>query len=291
VWEHRIQQAKPVHSQLVNEATLGFHILAEVDAGTIKNQAGLVNWFNRSLAKLQGLVEQKVVDSVMGDLLRTQMLKDHDGQYEITEIGKISSRWYYKPEDVFHWHTALRFIEHGQLWHNDDALAWAIAGAPSYNTDYIQRAQAKQVDEYMKRLQLVVPFEAQMALPADMATYLSGKTVQQQKISGFKYDLSRVFQAIRQIAKASGIERPDGYWHILETRFRYGTTADSAKLLSIEEVGVMNIRKLVKAGIETLDDFIDVDRRHEVAQILGHKKLENALASARKIIRSQYGVE
>ncbi|NUZ11952.1 DEAD/DEAH box helicase [Pseudoalteromonas sp. McH1-7] len=291
VWEHRIQQAKPVHSQLVNEATLGFHILAEVDAGTIHNQLDLVNWFDRSLAKLQGLVEQKVVESVLGDLLRTQMLKGHDEQYEITEIGKVSSRWYYKPEDVFHWHTALRFVDHAQIWDNDDALAWAIAGAPSYNTDYIQRSQAKLVDEYMKRLQRVVPFASEMALPADMATYLSGKTVQYQKINSFKYDLSRVFQALRQIAKACAISRPDGYWHMLETRFRYGTTADSAKLLCVEEVGVMNIRKLVKAGIVSLDDFIDVERRSEVTRILGHKKLETALASARKIIRSQYGVE
>ncbi|MDK1290135.1 hypothetical protein [Pseudoalteromonas umbrosa] len=286
-WQSRIQELREVDSQLVDESTLGFHILAEVDSGAITKREDVQKWFSRSLAFVQGKVEQSVVDKVLRDLLMTRMLLETGGRLLITDIGRVSAVWYYKPEDVFHWWRALQDVADNDLWENDLAMSYAVGGAPSYNLDYIPKAQAKQVEGYEKELLKQLRSVRATALTADLYDHISGKVIPATRLSGFKYDSSRIFQAMRQIAKACDWERPEGYWHLLETRFKNGTTQSVAELIEVEGLGVMLIRKLSNFGIKSLSDLIAKDKRHKVERILG-KKYDTALASAKQLLRKQY---
>lgn len=287
VWQGRIQEARDVDSQLVDESTLGFHILAEVDSGVITTRDDVETWFKRSLAFVQGKVNQAIVDKVLRDLLMTKMLLETGGRLLITDIGRVSAVWYYKPEDVFHWWRGLQDVADNDLWNNDFALTYVVAGAPSYNLDYIPKAQVKQVAEYEKELAKTVKGVRATALAADVHDHINGKVVPATRLSAFKFDSSRIFQAVRQIAKACDWDRPEGYWHLLETRYRNGTSKSVAELTEVEGLGVMLVRKLANFGIKSLADLVSKDKKHKVERILG-KKYDVAMASAKQILRKRY---
>jgi len=289
VWEEHVKRANPVDSRLVEESTLGFHLLAEVDSGAITTREDVTNWFKRSLAFIQGKVQQNVVEKVLRDLLVSQMMFETAGRLMITDIGRISAVWYYRPEDVYCWWKNLEQIADNNLWENDYAMTWAICSAPSYNLDYVPKYQAKQVEEYMKELNKLIPNARPQLLPADMYEQMQGKVIPHTRVASFKYDSSRIFQALRQISKACDWERPDGWWHMLETRYRQGATQELAELCEVDGLGVMLVRKLSRFGIKSLKDLIDKSKRHKIERILG-KKTEVALASARQLIRTRFTV-
>lgn len=287
VWEDRVQSPNPVHSRLVDESTLGFHLLAEVDSGAITCREDVTEWFSRSLARVQGLVNDAVVEKVLGDLLRTQMLYETGNRLMITDLGRISAVWYYRPEDIFVWYKGLEWVADHGLWDNDSAMAWAIGSAPSYNLEYVPKNQADQVKDYMDVLNKHVPFAIPMALPADLYDQLQGKPVPHTRLAAFKYDSSRIFQALRQIAKACEWERPQGYWHLLETRYKHGASQEAAELTELEGLGVMLVRKLSRFGIKSVEALLDKANRHKVERLLG-KKADTVLASARQYLRVRY---
>lgn len=287
LWEERVQTPKPVHSQLVDESTLGFHLLAEVDAGEITTRDDVMVWFKRSLAAIQGLIEESVVRRVMGDLLKTQMLYETGGRLLITDIGRISAVWYYRPEDIFSWWKAFEWVNDRDLWDNDAAVAWAAGAAPNYNMQYIPKPQAEQVEAYMAELNKVVPHAMPLALPADLYDQMSGKQVPYARLAAFRHDSSRIFQALRQIDKACEFNRPEGYWHLLETRFQNGATRETAELTELDGLGVMLARKLSRFGIKSVADLLEKEHRHKVERILG-RKTNTILASARQFLRTRY---
>lgn len=288
-WQGRVQEARDVDSQLVDESTLGFHLLAEVDSGVITTRDDVEKWFKRSLAFVQGKVDQSVIDKVLRDLLVTKMLLETGGRLLITDIGRVSAVWYYKPEDVFHWWRSLQDVADNDLWENDYAMTHMVAGAPSYNLDYIPKAQVKQVAEYEKELTSKISGVRATALAADIFDYINGKVVPVTRLSAFRYDSSRIFQAVRQIAKACDWERPEGYWHLLETRYKNGTSQAIAELTNVEGLGVMLVRKLSNFGIKSLAALVAKENKHKVERILG-RKYEAAMASAKQILRKQYEV-
>lgn len=289
LWEERVQTPKPVHSQLVDESTLGFHLLAEVDAGEITTRDDVMTWFKRSLAAIQGLIKEAVVERVLGDLLKTQMLYETAGRLMITDIGRISAVWYYRPEDIFSWWKSFEWIADRNLWDSDAALAWAVGSAPNYNLDYIPKNQTEQVENYMAELNKVVPHAVPSPLPADLHDQLAGRQVPYARLAAFRHDSSRIFQALRQIAKACGWERPEGYWHLLETRMRHGATQETAELTELAGLGVMLVRKLSRFGIRNVEQLLDKANRHKVERILG-RKTNTVLASARQHLRTRYQV-
>ncbi|MCP4528573.1 MAG: hypothetical protein GY833_22065 [Aestuariibacter sp.] len=286
-WQERIQEARNVDSQLVDESTLGFHILAEVDSGVITTRADVETWFKRSLAFVQGKVNQEIVDKVLRDLLVTKMLLETGGRLLITDIGRVSAVWYYKPEDVFHWWRGLQDVADNDLWENDYVMTHVVAGAPSYNLDYIPKGQAKQVEAYEAELTKKLRGVRATALAADIYDHINGKVVPATRLSAFKYDSSRIFQAVRQIAKACDWERPEGYWHLLETRYKNGTSQSVAELTEVEGLGVMLVRKLANFGIKSMADLVSKENKHKVERILG-RKYDAAMASAKQILRKRY---
>ncbi|TMP46299.1 hypothetical protein CWB96_00260 [Pseudoalteromonas citrea] len=288
-WQERVNSPKPVKSNLMKEANLSFHLLAEIGAGTITNTEDITQWFDRSLAKIQVSVDETTITKVFDDLKKSQMIVvSENGSYKISKLGGVSVKWYYRPEDIFFWSCALQTIEQLNLWDNDDVLAWGLAGAPSYNLDYIPKNQVKLVDEYAERLRGHIPFALGLGLPADIAEHIRGKAIPYQRLAAFKHDLSRVFQALREVAEAHNIKRPKGFWHLLETRFKEGVASAAVELMNVEGMGVVALRKLARQGITSLEHFIDYDNESSVFDVMGHKKAPISLVSAKSLVRAKH---
>lgn len=286
-WEDDVKRANPVDSKLVDASTLGFHLLAEVDSGAIEKRDDVMAWFTRSLAYIQGRVEKSVVERVLRDLLATRMLIETGNRLFITDIGRISAVWYYYPEDVYSWWKGLEAVAEKDLWDNDHAMTWAICSAPSYNLDYIPQPQAEQVAEYMEEVEKYFPLARPMLLPSDIYAQINGKVIPHTRVAAFKYDISRIFQALNQIAKACEWDRPDGYWSMLKARYQHGATQSMAELIEVDGLGVQLVTKLGRFGIKSLAELISKEKRHKVERILG-KKTEVALASARQLLRTRF---
>jgi replicative superfamily II helicase len=93
-----------IESTLTDANLLMFHVLSYIYDGTITNAEEFFNWYQKTLASLQGLpLTEEKCNSVLENLRQRSMIVLKEGKYQTTKLGEITAKMYMSPLDVSDW--------------------------------------------------------------------------------------------------------------------------------------------------------------------------------------------
>lgn len=136
---------QPIVSRITDISALAFHMVSEISEGAVKTPQQAINWYVRSLAHHQGILEktgaewdspEELVKDVLQKLTECRAVTtDVAGTLYATPIGKVASWFYFSPFDVADWAGNFRRVLKTRN-PSDHELAWAIANTFSNRQDY-----------------------------------------------------------------------------------------------------------------------------------------------------------
>jgi hypothetical protein len=113
-----------VRSVFSDVEEVSFHILPEIQTGSVTDIRSANEWFSRSLFFRQnGAID---LGAVIGRLHEMGMINMVSGPIGITKMGAISSEMYFHPSDVFSWKENFDALFGMGMEHETAAIAWAI---------------------------------------------------------------------------------------------------------------------------------------------------------------------
>lgn len=288
-WSYKIKNPRNVTSTLLNKGVLGFHVLAEIKTGNVYDMKTLTDWFNRTLAKIQGVFPEELFLDTLRSLEKWGMVVVSEiGHYKITPLGRISAELYYLPQDIFHWSITFGKIHQNELWDNDLAIAYSLGSVPSWQLGYIPKDSEERVRRFTQEV-LALPgfdnaYSSSVAADAydlivEFDTRISMRSVQ--------YDAPRICQALSWIDKVKGWKQ-EKFWNTLQLRIKYGARAEIASLCGIPGIGVARARKLFTSGIKEASDLLLPENDRKVYAALGKaaaSKVKSFVAALEKTSR------
>jgi len=286
-WEHIVNNPRTIGSALLDEGVLGFHILAEVKIGVIKDFDSLKVWFERSLAFLQEQWDVTLIQKVLDDLVKWKMLHMTPAdKYVITELGRVSASLYYRPQDIHHWNVEFSKVHTRGLWDNDLALSWALGSIPSQEYGYIPKEAQDRVLEYSHALSFLNLGTSDSVRCCDLYDLLTGNEMR-FSVRDFRYDAERICEALTWIDKVSRWDKEE-VWKQLPLRLKYGIGRELLELCAVQGIGRVKARKLYAQGVLDLDYFTE-ENKTIMTKILGAVEANNLIEGSRvlkRLIRS-----
>lgn len=117
-----------VESSMHEADVLAFHLLPEICNETVIDEDTANGWFERSFANFQGM--KPSVGKAFEVLLACEAVKWDGPKLRATQSGKIASRLYLHPADVWAWRGNFDTIFEQGIEDEDAALAWALGTVP-----------------------------------------------------------------------------------------------------------------------------------------------------------------
>ena len=158
IQKNRLLTPQNINSQLLNYIgneenphykTLAFHLVSEIHHGEIKTIDDIHAWYDRSLAKFQSFdLDDSIVDKTVELLSLVSAIKEKDGKYEATTIGKVSSLLYYSPFDTADLRRNFKFLFTRKLQNSDLAISMALGNVDSIRMGYVTKSEKEEMETY-----------------------------------------------------------------------------------------------------------------------------------------------
>jgi replicative superfamily II helicase len=271
-WANIVANCPQIRSQMLHEDILGFHICAELGQKPMSIYQ-VKEWYARSLAKLQGMnLEDDFIEQIMKELVRIGCVEfDHAwNNYKLTALGRVSAWLYYDPWTVAGWYENFKRyiapedgvpIEAMESQGLDEALAICLANVPAYEMNYVPKDFEYAVGRLAQKWGHYFPqFRAgcgtmMLAISSmlEKGTVPSGLNIFYRQVS---FDMMRIVQALKLIDNMTGKWGRQEWFEVLGLRVRYGVPEKMIELVKIKGIGGVRAKKLYKAGIKNIADFV-----------------------------------
>jgi replicative superfamily II helicase len=248
-------KVEPVKSQIDNVDVLGFHLVSEIEEGSVSNLKEGVDWTKTTLAYKQHIFGndeqcQTIVKATIEKLIECNAIKDHEGKLKTTPIGKVSSWYYYSPFDVSYWAGNFNTLLKNPTISNEE-IAWALANRHTTFSDYpIRGILLKKVALALEDRQLRYPDGVAKHI---MAIYCMLSNIEEINpdlitlMSYYRGDLDRIMSAIIMLRKIGnyfkGNPGEDCLYEVPD-RLRYGVPPALIELVQLPMVGKVRARDL-----------------------------------------------
>lgn len=127
----------PIVSVMDDISNVSFHVLPEVVTQRVNDEASFRMWYERTLSFSQG--RDIAWQDVLNNLIENQCVCFFNERVVASELGKVSSKFYFRPERIKSLQDNLgEIVSDGNLL-NSHALSWCFA---------FDSVQASQIDEY-----------------------------------------------------------------------------------------------------------------------------------------------
>jgi len=242
---------------------LCFHIIAEVLGGYITEETSLLKWYERTLARYQG-VELSLDDAklLLDTLEKIKMVKKTElGTYQCTGLGKVSAYLYYSPFDIYGWYKNFLRLKIDNIELNDVTLGWALANIDSFDIGYVPQPAQMDAERYRDKLRNYgLDTKNQIHICAAAHHLLAGTENFPAPLLPFKRmiqaDYGRINQALSMI---DNLYARFGYketWEQLSWQIRYGIGKHLIELVKLPQIGAKRANSLYDNGIKTKEDFL-----------------------------------
>ena len=294
----RLSTPKNIESQLLSYVgqeedprykTLAFHLVSEIHYGQIKTIKDVHDWYGKSLAYFQYEdLDDSIVDKTIDLLTRVGAIKEVDGNYEATSVGKVSSIMYYSPFDVADLRRNFRILFSKGLDQSDFALSLALGNVDTIRAGFVTRAEKDEMGDFASKVYEAHGSEfPESAIKGAYAYYclLNGSQLGPFAAfaRGLQMDAERLISVLNMLDSMAAKWNRRDYFNAAHLRIMYGVRPELIELCKIPNIGKVRAEKLYAAGFRRPPDLFK--NPHLVKRLLNMKdeKIQEIMNSIKSI--------
>lgn len=300
--EDRLSSPRDIESQLLSYSgksedphykTLAFHLVSEIHHGHISTLEDIHHWYGKSLAYFQyNDLEDSIVDKTMDLLMRVGAVKQVDGKYEVTSVGKVSSMMYYSPFDVADLRRNFKFLFGNGLHSNDLALSLALGNVDSLRMGFVSRAEKDEIEDFSANVQKAFGSGYLDSTIKGAYAYhclLSGHPLGPLNAMGrgLQMDFERLVSVLKMLDSMAAKWNKVDFFNSLSTRIIYGVRPELISLCKIPGVGKVRAERLYAAGLRKPADILKNPQLTKKILNMKDEKIMEILKSAKSIVSPQ----
>lgn len=261
----RLQNPEPIHSQMLDNKCLAFHLVSEIHHNNIKNIDEVHEWYNRSLAAYQNKsLDEDVAEEVIKALSRCNAIRVENDVYQATTTGVISSMFYYSPFDVADLGKNFAKVFEKNQEKNDYWISMALGNVDSYKFGIVSNSDREVMTRYQKGLienfveQNLGGFKGftESAIKYGCCYYnlLKGNhnNTMVSIMRNLQMDSERLVEVLATYNNMVGKWIGKDYFKKLSLRLMYGVSEELLELCQIPNVGKAKSQKLFDYGLKDL---------------------------------------
>lgn len=266
----RLSTPKKIESQLLNYTgsedaphykTLAFHLVSEIHHGTIRRMDDVHEWYARSLAYFQhNDLDSEVADRTMELLLRVGAIKEDNGVYDVTSVGKVSSMLYYSPFDVADLRRNFKFLFTNGFESDDFVVSWALGNVDSIKGGFVSRAEKDEMDAFASRFKKRMGDQTDSVTKGAYAYYSLMRGLPLGPFSsmarGLQMDFDRLASVLNLLDSMAAKWNRGPFFRDLSMRISYGVGPELVDLCRVPNVGKVRAERLYAAGFRRPNDLI-----------------------------------
>ena len=270
--------------------TLAFHLVSEIHHGYVTTKADIHKWYGKSLASFQAnALPSEIVDSTLDSLLKCGAIKEENGVYEVTSVGKVASMFYFSPFDVADLKRNFdRVFEYGGD-KNDLYVTMALGNIDTYKFGIASRAEKDAMGTYAAQVNRLVSGVLDPAIKAGYAYFCLLNGHDPGPLVGFvrnlQWDFPRLSAVLGALDSLAGRWGKNTFFNRLQLRMQYGVRDDLVELCMIPAIGKVRAEKLYSAGLTSLEDVAE-NEGNKVGRALNMKpdKIAEIVREAKKML-------
>lgn len=264
----RLSEPKKIESQLLASTgkedphykTLAFHLVSEIHHGNISTKSDIHEWYGRSLAYFQyEELEDSIVDKTIDLLVRVGAVKEVNGKYEVTSVGKVSSMLYYSPFDVADLRRNFKFLFSRGFEGNDLAVSMALGNVDSIRCGFVSKAEKDEMEEFSSKVNKAFGEQLDSTLKGAHAYFclLNGHPLGSftSMARGLQMDFDRLASVLNLLDSMAAKWGKSSFFRDLSMRVMYGVRPELVGLCRIPGVGRVRAERLYAAGFRVPSDL------------------------------------
>lgn len=267
----RLSSPKRIESQLLASSgtednphykTLAFHLVSEIHHGNVKTLKDVHRWYDKSLAYFQyNDLDDEIVDKTIELLLIKGAIKETEGNFEVTSIGKISSMMYYSPFDVADLRRNFRLLFASGEHHNDLAISLALGNVDSLRSGFVTKAEKEEMSDFAESVRR--QFGDGMLESSVKAAYAYHCLMNGDFLGpfnaiarGLQADFDRLVSVLNLLDSMAAKWNKREYFNSLSMRVAYGVRPELIGLCKLPNIGKVRAEKLFAAGMKSPADML-----------------------------------
>lgn len=285
----RLSTPKKIESQLLNYTgsedaphykTLAFHLVSEIHHGSISKIEDVHEWYARSLAFFQHKeLDESVADRTMELLLRVGAIKEENGRYDVTSVGKVSSMLYYSPFDVADLRRNFKYLFANGLDSNDLAVAMALGNVDSIRSGFVSRAEKDEMDVFASKVRKAFGDQLDSTIKGAYAYYslMHGMPLGPftSMARGLQMDFDRLASVLNLLDSMAAKWNRGQFFRELSMRVAYGVGPELVEFCKVPNIGRVRAERLYAAGFRSPRDLLkDPQLAKKVLNMKDDKVLE-----------------
>lgn len=268
--KNRILSGEKIHSQLCDIEVLEFHILGEIYNNKNYNLKTFQRWFNKSLASVQSRVlDEHWIEAIFRNLKSMSMIKEVNGRYQLTNLGRVSVMLYFYPKDVYSWKNSFDVLFKYGNEDNDLLVCKALSERELWKKDYITKDEKKNIKGYVDMLDDKT-LTGSLKYGATIWKLINGQPPRGLNIYSamIKGDINRIISLLKLIDNWYSRWGKTDFFDTLALRIQYGVDKKLLNLVDIKGVGKVYATKLSQYNILTNADILKPSNYSVIKMIL-----------------------
>ena len=266
----RLSSPKDIESQLLSYVgrpedphykTLAFHLVSEIHHGEISTISDVHRWYEKSLAYFQYEdLEDDIVDKTMALLVKVGAIKEVEGKYEVTSIGKVSSMLYYSPFDVADLRRNFRFLFQHNRQNDDMALSLALGNVDSIRMGFVTRAEKEEMEDFASSVNkfggdyLDSSIKGAYAYQCLLNGYVPSPF--NAIARGLQMDFERLVTVLNMLDSMAAKWNKKDFFNGVALRIAYGVKPELIDLCKVPNIGKVRAERLYAAGLRKPADML-----------------------------------
>lgn len=297
----RLSSPKRIESQLLASVgkedphykTLAFHIVSEIHHQNISNKNDLHEWYSRSLAYFQYEdLDDSIADKTMDLLLRVGAIKEAEGKYEVTSVGKVSSLLYYSPFDVADLRRNFRFLFTNGKEHDDVFLSVALGNVDSIRMGFVTKAEREEMSSFHDHVvRRYGPDQLSDSSVKGAYMYyclMNGLPLGpfSAMARGLQMDFDRLSSVLNMLDSFAAKWNRKSFFNTVSMRVSYGVKPELVDLCRVQGIGKVRAERLYAAGFRKSSDLLRDKKSLGRVLNMNDDRISEILESARSISSS-----
>lgn len=267
----RLSSPKNIESQLLASVgkedphykTLAFHLVSEIHHGNISTKEDMHEWYAKSLAYFQYEdLDESIADKTIDLLLRVGAIKEAEGRYEVTSVGKVSSMLYYSPFDVADLRRNFRFLFQGGKDYDDVSVSVALGNVDSIRMGFVTKAEKEEMSAFQEHVvrRYGSDYLLESSVKGAYAYYCLMNGLPLGPFASFarglQMDFDRMVSVLNMLDSLAAKWNKRDFFSGLSLRVSYGVKPELVPLCKLPGIGKVRAEKLFSSGFRKPSDLL-----------------------------------